>query len=162
MGLQLPPQLTEPLSWIGLDWPTADEEHLFRLGQGWLELAGTLGTSAQRADQGAQAVWTENSGPAVEAFRKHWEEGGGTKAVRGGQAAVTIIGVGLIVYAAIILFLKISFIVHLIVLLIQVTQAIITAVATFGASLLEIPVFQQIARTAVDTLLNMVLLEIIG
>jgi len=42
MGLQLPGWLTEPLSWVGLEWPHADEVKLFEAGQAWMRFATTL------------------------------------------------------------------------------------------------------------------------
>lgn len=36
MGLQLPPELIEALSYVGCTWPEADETKLFEAGRAWL------------------------------------------------------------------------------------------------------------------------------
>lgn len=66
-----------------------------------------------------------------------------------------IIGIGLIVAAGVVLALKIQVIVQLVLLAIQIAQAIATAVATFGASLLEIPIFKMITGMIIDQLIGM-------
>ncbi|MEV6345181.1 hypothetical protein [Actinoplanes sp. NPDC051851] len=162
MGLELPGELVEALGWIGLDWPTADEEQLFRLGQQWLALAPQIQQVGADAGAAASAVWQGNSGPAVAAFQKYWTADGAPSSLNPAGDAAMVVGCGLIVYAAIILALKINFIVQLVVLTIEVIEAIATAVATFGASLLEIPIFQQITRTVVEGLIQQVTMEIIG
>lgn len=63
-------------------------------------------------------------------------------------------GAGLMICAAIVLALKIAVIVQLTLLAIQIAQAIATAGPTFGASLLEIPVFQTLTRTIVGNLMQ--------
>src|ERR671939_525984 len=72
MGLQLPSELTEPLSWVGLVWPEADEEKLFEAGQQWIAFGTRLQTLAQTADTAAASVWTTNEGDPVDAFRAWW------------------------------------------------------------------------------------------
>jgi hypothetical protein len=58
------------------------------------------------------------------------------------------------VAAGVVLALKISVIVQLVMLAIQIAQAIATAVVTFGASLLEIPIFKMITSMILDQLLG--------
>ena len=72
VGLELPGWLTEPLGWIGLTWPEADEEKLFQAGQQWISFGSRLQGIAQAADGAANDVLAQNSGQAVEAFRQWW------------------------------------------------------------------------------------------
>ena len=72
MGLTLPLELTEPLGWIGMTWPEADEELLFEAGQQWISYGEQLGQAAQAADAAAGQVWSSGEGDAVEAFRTWW------------------------------------------------------------------------------------------
>jgi hypothetical protein len=71
--------------------------------------------------------------------------------------ASNIIGAGLMVCAGIVLALKINVIVQLVQLAIEIASAIAEAVATFGASLLEIPIFKEITSLIIDQLINMAL-----
>jgi hypothetical protein len=165
MGIELPGELTEPLGWIGLIWPQADEDKLFEAGQTWISYGSTLRAQAQQADATAQSVWGEHEGAAIDAFRTWWtaHEGPGANLPDNATAA-ELIGAGLIVMAGITLALKILFIAQLIILAIEVAQAIATAFATFGATTAEIPGFvaatRAICREALDKVISMVEKEI--
>lgn len=158
MGLQLPGELISLLSMLGYTWPQADEEKLFELGNVWTSYAGTLAGAVGDADSAAQSVWQSNRGDAVAAFQQAWTEGEAPIAnLRDGADGATLIGVGLMVAAGVVLALKINVIVQLTVLAIEIAQAIATAVATFGASLLEIPVFKEITGLLLNELINLAL-----
>ena len=68
MGLELPGYVTEPLSWIGMTWPEADEDKLFESGQTWLNYGASLRTQAQQANSIAQKIPSEHEGEAVDQF----------------------------------------------------------------------------------------------
>ncbi|WP_433119996.1 hypothetical protein [Micromonospora sp. CA-246542] len=156
MGLQLPGELASLLGLLGYSWPEADEEKLFELGQHWLGLAATVQAVGDEAQRTGQAVWTSNSGQAVSAFQTRWS---GAEApvtnLGNGVTAAQGVAVGLFVAAGVVLTLKISVIVQLVILAVQIAQAIATAVATFGASLLEIPIFKMITSLIIDQLLDL-------
>ncbi|WP_375500245.1 hypothetical protein [uncultured Jatrophihabitans sp.] len=165
MGIELPGELTEPLGWIGLIWPQADEDKLFEAGQTWLTYGSTLRGHAEQADATAQSVWGEHAGEAIDAFRTWWmKQDGPGLTLPDNATAAELIGAGLIVMAGITLALKILFIAQLIILVIEVAQAIATAVATFGATAAEIPGFvaatRAICREALNTVISMVEREI--
>jgi hypothetical protein len=162
MGLQLPGELVYVLGLIGLNWPEADEEKLFELGQGWLDFAGELNRTAGDSDRAAAGVWDGSSGAAITAFQQDWSDGGPAASLRVGGEAAVMFGAGLMVYAAIVLALKINVIVNLVVLAAEIAEAIATAGPTFGASLLEVPVFQQLTRTIVENLIWQAIGEIVG
>ena len=79
-------------------------------------------------------------------------------------AAAELIGAGLIVMAGITLALKIAYIAQLVILAIEVAQAIATAFVTFGATTAEIPGFiaatRAICREALNKVISMVEREI--
>jgi hypothetical protein len=52
--------------------------------------------------------------------------------------------------------------VQLTLLAIQIAQAVATAAVTFGASLLEIPIFKLITGALIDQLLNMATEAVLG
>ncbi|NBE80766.1 WXG100-like domain-containing protein [Micromonospora rubida] len=161
MGLQLPAELTEPLSWIGLEWPQADEELLFAAGQQWLTFGLRLQTTAETGNGAARAVWERNQGETVDAFHAWWTRDDGPQPrLTEDEIAAQLIGASLIVFAAITLFMKIAFIVQLIILLVQVTMAIAAAVATFGASTATIPGFVAATRLACRQLLKQVVKQV--
>jgi hypothetical protein len=156
MGLQLPGELVSILGMLGYDWPTSDEEQLFRLGKLWLEFAPQMQATGADANMSASRVWEENRGEAVTAFQNWWKgEGNAPEALQQGATGSTLVGAGLIICAAIVLALKIQVIVQLVLLAIQIAQAIATAVATLGASLLEIPIFKEITSLILDQLISM-------
>lgn len=163
MGLQLPGELITALGWIGLSWPEGDEEKLFEMGQAWIDFSGVVAEASGEAGTAAAAVWSQHRGEAMQAFQRWWTdaESGPGQLPDYSQAAM-LIGTGLIACAAIILALKIQVIVQLAILVFQVAQAIATAVVTFGASLLEIPIFQMITREIVSLLIDAVLQELLN
>ena len=155
MGLELPGWLTEPLGWVGLTWPQADEVKLFEAGQAWIGFATTLRPIAQSADRAAVGVWTTNKGTPAEAFERWWtDELGPRDRLADDALAATVIGAGLILFAAVTLAMKIAFLVQLITLAILVAQAIATAFLTFGATTAEIPVFIATTRLACQLLIR--------
>jgi len=78
------------------------------------------------------------------------------------STATTILGVGMTICSAIVLALKVQVIVQLVTLAIQIAQAIAMAAATFGASLAEIPIFQQISRRLVGMLIDQVIGQLLN
>ncbi|WP_238015030.1 hypothetical protein KZZ52_33855 [Dactylosporangium sp. AC04546] len=163
MGLQLPGELVTILGMLGYDWPTSDEEELFYLGQLWLEFGPQLEASGAAALSSASGVWNSSSGDPIEAFRGWWNHGDSPfTAIQDGSTGATIAGAGLMVCAGIVLALKISVIVQLVILAIQIAQAIATAVATFGASLLEIPIFKMITSFIIDQLIDMAIQAVLN
>lgn len=165
MGLELPGFITEPLNWIGMTWPEADEDKLFEAGQTWLNYGGTLRSQAELANSTAQKIPAEHEGEAVDDFGTWWnKDDGPAKNLPDNAAACELIGAGLIVMAGITLALKIAYIAQLAALAIEVAQAIATAFATFGATTAEIPGFiaatRAICREALNKVISMVEREI--
>ncbi len=158
MGLELPGALTEPLGWIGMTWPEADEDKLFEAGQQWIAFGTGLEKTLANAEAAAQAVWQSNEGEAVDAFRQWWNGPDGPHArLSEDAAAAQVIGAALIVFAGVTLALKIAFIAQLIMLAIEVAQAIATAIATFGASTAEVPGFIAATRAMCQRLVRQVI-----
>jgi hypothetical protein len=163
MGLQLPGELVTLLQDLGYNWPEADEEKLFDLGNLWLDFAPHLAPLADQADAAAQRVWNENQGDAVEAFRAAWTKGDGALAsLRDSVTGTQLMGPLLMVAAAVVLALKINVIVQLTILACEIVEAIATAAPTFGASLLEIPVFKELTNRLVNMVISMAMDAILG
>ena len=64
-------------------------------------------------------------------------------------------GLSLTIAAGVVLALKVQVIVQLVMLAFQIAQAIATAAVTFGASLVQIPIFKTITGIIVDQLIGM-------
>jgi hypothetical protein len=153
--MQLPGELITLLDILGYTWPASDEEKLFELGQAWMEFSSDIAGFAEAAGASAAAVLGGNEGQSIDAFRSWWSgEESPLASLLSNVDGSVIGGAGLIICAAIVLALKIAVIVQLAILAIQIAQAIATAAPTFGASLLEIPVFQAISRTIVGNLIQ--------
>ncbi|MFF4894663.1 WXG100-like domain-containing protein [Micromonospora chersina] len=162
MGLELPGELRSLLGILGYTWPEADEVKLFEMGNAWIRFSGTLSGVVAEAHTGAATVWSSHTGQDITAFESWWNrEDSPADSLRDGVTAAVLTGTGLIICGAIVLALKIAVIVQLVVLAIQIAQAIATAAVTFGASLLEIPIFQQLARTIVGNLVQEVIWKLI-
>ncbi|TDB91920.1 hypothetical protein E1264_00165 [Actinomadura sp. KC216] len=163
MGLQLPGELVSLLGMLGYTWPEADEEKLFKMGGDWLQFAGEFGTQLQDADGQAGQVWTMNEGEGIKAFQQAWREPEApVPALQDGQVAANILGAGLMVCGVIVLVLKITVIIQLIWLAIQIAIAIAQAVVTFGASLAQIPIVKMITGMLIDLAIDMALQAILG
>jgi hypothetical protein len=152
--ITLPHELTEPLGWIGLVWPEADEDKLYADGQTWLNYGSRLRGHAEQANTAARAVWTDNYGDSIEAFEQWWNGEGPGRHLDQAATAVELIGAGLIAMAGVTIVLKTAFIAQLTALAFEVGQAIATAFVTAGATLAEIPVWIALTRTACRLLIH--------
>jgi hypothetical protein len=99
----------------------------------------------------------------VEAFQQAWgRDNAGHAVLDRGQLGAQAIGGALMVCAAAVLALKINVIVQLSLLLVEIIEAIATAEVTFGASLLEIPVFKKLTDMAINFLINQAMAVVLG
>ena len=163
MGMQLPSELVSVMQAIGFNWPQGDEEKLFEMGQVWNRFAGTLRDGTDVATTYAENVWQINVSDTVSAFEQAWKASDSPVGnLNDAATTVELVGVGLMVCGGIVLALKISVIAQLIILAIQIAQAIALAVETFGASLLEIPVFRAITKRILDGLLDMAISKVLA
>ncbi|GAA2423143.1 hypothetical protein GCM10010191_38830 [Actinomadura vinacea] len=163
MGMQLPGELISLLGMLGYTWPEADETKLFEMGQRWVAFGGTLSSGVGEAGGAGQAVNMAGMGQGFDSFQRAWADPKAPQTLLGkATSGAMVVGVGLIVAGAVVLVLKISVIVQLVILAFQIAQAIATAVVTFGASLLEIPIFKIITGLIIDQLIGLALNAIMG
>ncbi|GAA2878352.1 hypothetical protein Acy02nite_15780 [Actinoplanes cyaneus] len=155
MTITLPSELTEPLSWIGLEWPEADEDQLQADGRAWIDHGTRMRAHADQATAAAREVWLNNEGATVEAFERWWNgEDGPGRHLADAATAAEIIGGALIAMAGVTIGLKTAFIAQLTALAFEVGQAIATATVTAGATLAEIPVWIGLTRVAIRKLIH--------
>lgn len=155
MGLTLPGELASLLSMLGYEWPKSDETALFQLAGEWTRMAEQLSGSAVHLESAARTVLDNNRGESFTAFASEWNDTeSAARNIADAAAPAAVIGIGLMVAAALVLALKIQVIVQLVLLAIQIAQAIATAAVTFGASLLEIPIFKMITGMIIDQLIG--------
>jgi hypothetical protein len=163
MGLQLPSEVAWLLNELGYTWPEADEEKLFQLGQNWIGFAGKLPAIADDSHTAAQQTWTNSKGQGVNAFQTSWTDRDAPHATLGDAiTGAQVVGACFFVCAGIVLALKINVIIQLIQLAIEIAEAISTAPPTFGASLLEIPVFKEITGRLIQMLVNLAMEPLLG
>jgi hypothetical protein len=163
MAIDLPSELADLLNELGYIWPKSEEDKLFELGQVWTGLGPQLRGVLADAEAAARRVWTENSGDAVEAFRARWSDSATAAGVlRDGAAGAEMVGAALMVCAAAVLALKITVITQLSILAIEIFQAVATAPETFGASLLELPVFKKLADLAINFAVSKAMEAVLG
>ncbi|WP_020577839.1 hypothetical protein [Actinopolymorpha alba] len=162
-GLTLPGPLVTLLSDLGYLWPDADEVRLMQLGQAWVSLQSKLDGFAEEAQRAAERVWTENQGTDVDAFKEAWgRPEDALDTLRKDSTGVTVVGALILVCALVVLMLKIWVIIQLVLLAIAIAQAIATAAVSFGASLLEIPVFKEIFGRIINLLISRALEVLLG
>jgi hypothetical protein len=163
VGINLPGELADLLNELGYIWPKVDEEKLYQLGQYWMGFSGDLQTHVANAGNHAQQVWQNNKGDAVDAFKTKWEDKDSPhKVLTDGTTASQLIGACLFICALIVLALKINVIIQVTILLIEIIEALATAVPTFGASLLEIPVFKKLCDLALNFIISKAMEAILG
>ncbi|SCG56067.1 WXG100 family type VII secretion target [Micromonospora coxensis] len=156
MGLTLPGELASLLSMIGYDWPESDETAIFRLAGEWTGMADRINGSVAQLESAARTVLDTNRGESFTAFAGEWnDKESAARNIADAVNPASVIGIGLMAAAGVVLALKINVIIQLVVLAIQIAQAIATAVVTFGASLLQIPIFKMITGMIVDQLIGM-------
>ncbi|MBQ1035104.1 hypothetical protein [Micromonospora sp. C81] len=162
MGIQIPGELSGLLNELGYVWPESDEERLFELGQAWIAF-GAEADAVAADGTAAVAALAGNEGMALEAFHGQWADPESASAVLQDLGfGARAVGAALLVCALVVLALKINVIVQLTLLVISIAQAIATAAPTFGASLLEIPVFKKLVDIAIDFLIGQALEAILG
>lgn len=156
MGMQLPGELVSILGMLGYDWPASDEEQLFQLGQLWMEFAPKMEAAGVEALASASSYWQQNQGDAATAFQAWWNGAESpASALAQGVPGASLVGAGLTVCAGVVLALKIQVIVQLAILAVQIAVATASAVVTFGASLLQIPIAKIATSLILDQLIGM-------
>ena len=162
MALMLPSELATFLGVIGYEWPSSNEDALMRSGEAWRDLSDKLLEIEAQATTGAAEAWADQIGQDIDAFKAWWEsEAGPSEALAKGATGAGIGGAGLMVCSVLVLTLKIMIIVQLAILAAQIAIAIAQAAFTFGASLAQIPIFQQITRRIVGEIIDQVITRII-
>lgn len=163
MGLTLPGGLATLLNDLGYTWPNVDETGLLGMGGSWTSYAGDVKQAPEQAHGHATQVWSGNEGKAIDAFQRAWNHPQSPRAnLLDASTGSLGIGVGLMVCAGVVIALKINVIVQLVELAIEIASAIAEAVPTFGASLLEIPVFKEITGMLINLCVNLTLNAIMG
>ena len=153
--MEIPGELRSLLGVLGYHWPEADETALVEMGRAWMSFADRLEAIVADATSTATEVWTEHEGESVAAFQAWWaREDSPAKTLLDGANAATLTGTGLMICGGIVLALKVAVIAQLAILAVEIAQAVATAAPTFGASLAEIPIFQQLTRTIVGNLVQ--------
>lgn len=163
MGIVLPGEVERVLNDLGFTWPEVDEVDLFTAGSSWLSFGSSLTEVQQLAQGAADQVSSINQGAAIEAFRKKWDgDNAPAKVLGDAVVGVELGGAALLLCAGVVLGLKIYTIVNVTILIFEIIEAIATAGPTFGASLLEIPVFKEVCSRILQGLLNEAITAIMG
>jgi hypothetical protein len=136
VGLELPPELIEALSWIGCTWPEADEAKLFNCGEFWGTFAEQAATHAEAAANAVSEMLAENQSPGLDAFKAYWEKLSGEAGylvdcgIAAGAVSIAFYSAG-----ALVLTLKMLVIAQLVAFAVILAAAIAAAFFTLGASL---------------------------
>ena len=163
MGLQLPSELISLLSVLGYEWPESDEESIFSIAGEWTGMADQISGRVEALNAAAQTLLDNNRGAEIDAFQGEWEDReSAVRNIADAMDPTNVINIGLTVAAGLILALKIQVIVQLAVLAFQIAWAIATAAATFGASLVQIPIFKQITGLIIDQLMGMAIDKVLN
>jgi hypothetical protein len=161
MVINLPPELGEVLNILGFDWPMSNEDQLFEMGQGWMDVAGEIDSKLQEAAESAQQAWAENMGQSIDAFKEWWEaDDSPAEALRTAVLGANLGGAALMICAGIVLALKIAVIVQLILLAIQIAAAIAAAAATLGIASAALPVIYALGRKILANILQEVVMRL--
>ena len=163
MAIMLPGEVSYLLNMLGFEWPEGNEDRIFDYATRWMTYAGEVGSANQLAGQAKPHALTNNSGPAMTAFQQAFDEAEGVRDVAEKLAlAGTLTGGCLLLVGVAVIALKIAFVVNLVLLAIQIAEAVAAAAATFGASLAWIPIAKEIARRLLELALNLAIEELMG
>ncbi|MDP9793773.1 hypothetical protein J2S43_002285 [Catenuloplanes nepalensis] len=165
MTITLPPELTVPLSWLGLDWPQADEDLLVQHGQAWIDYSDLLREQTGEANAIAARVWRDNEGRSITAFEDFWNGDGGPAGTLADAAdAAWTVGAVLLAMAGIVVALKLAFIAELTALAYAVGAALAAAFASAGIGALVaagiIAASRAIIRALIDEAVGRILNEL--
>ncbi|MGD7706346.1 hypothetical protein [Microlunatus sp. Y2014] len=161
MGLQLPAEAIEALSYLGMTWPEADEELIFERGQRWMEFADLAGEQREVACRAVDEMLANNESNGLKAFEIYWTRVGGDWGhLNGSVVTAQAIGIAHITVAAIVLAMKIAVIVQLIALAVVLVAAAAASVVSLGSSLAAAAAYartvfftiQRIVRAAIDAI----------
>lgn len=156
MGLDIPSELASLLSMLGYEWPESDEESIFNLAGEWTGMADQISGKVESLNAAAKTLVENNFGADIDAFNEEWADSeSAVRNIADAADPTNIINIGLTIAAGIVLALKVQVIVQLVMLAFQIAQAIATAAVTFGASLVQIPIFKTITGIIVDQLIGM-------
>ena len=163
MGLQLPPELIEALSWVGCTWPEADETKLFDCGEYWGAFAERAAEHAEAATTAVLAMLAENQSPGLDAFRVYWEKLSGEDGYLV-DCGIVAGAVSVAFYAAggLVLTLKVLVIVQLIAFAVILAAAIAAAFFTLGVSLAAAAAYAVTVNRTITTLVNTTIIAIRG
>lgn len=162
MAVMLPPEVSWLLNALNFEWPEANEDTLYEWGGAWQEFTGTVDAHRADLETAKQSVVARNAGAGVAAFQQRLGEPGEIEDLMqkfgtGGQVA----GGLMYVCAGLVVALKITVVVQLVSLAMQIASAIAAAPATFGASAAWIPIGKQITSRlislAITTILEIIL-----
>ncbi len=163
MAVMLPGEVSYLLNMLGFEWPEGNEDRVFDYASRWMAFAGEAGAANQLGEQAAQHAVQRNAGPAMDAFRESFEQVEGVRDVATRLAtAGNLTGGCLLAVGAIIIALKVAFVVNLVALAVQIASAVSAAAVTFGASLAWIPVAKETARRLLELALNLALEQLMG
>lgn len=161
--LMLPGWAADLLNELGYIWPKSDEVKMFDLGSAWVDFGGEAANTHGRTNEPVQAVTSKNAGADIDNFNLQWaNRDHGAEVLKDASQGTTLVGPGLYIAAGLVLALKIAVIVQVTLLIIQIAQAIAASVATFGVSLLWIPVAKKLAGLAINLALSQVIDALLG
>jgi hypothetical protein len=163
MGLEIPGELADLLNELGYIWPESDETRLLEVGQLWMQLGQDMAPLHEELMQCIETTFASNHGPALEKLLANLQNPRSAPEVLGLVVPGTaVVGATVMICAAVVLALKINVIIQLTVLLLEIIEAVATTEVTFGASLLEIPVFKKLTDLLINLLVNEALEAILG
>jgi len=163
MSITLPSELASALSVLGITWPDSDEDKLKGMGDAWMEFSNTLRGIVDDGDKHAQGVWGDNTGAAIDAFKRSWSGGEAPAAsLREGADAAAMIAEGLYLSAKIVIAVKLKTIAELVALVRAIWIAVAAAAETEGLSLLAIPLLRWAAKRAIEELINLAISELLS
>ncbi|WP_344880930.1 hypothetical protein [Nonomuraea antimicrobica] len=161
--MQLPTGLRKFMDMSGRHWPMSDEEKLLKIGLAWLGMSGDMGRLTGDAATFAAGTWAAQEGDGITAARDVWEAADSPyKNLVDGLTGADVVGLGLMVCAAIVLVLKVNFVVQLIQLALQLFQAMAAVPATMGASTLQVPALMEITGRLLDLCVTVAMNGVMG
>lgn len=164
MAVMLPGEVSHLLNLLGFEWPEVNEDKMFQYGGRWMQFSGEIAGSHTDAGAGARTALLENRDQGMEAFSRAFHDGKDSvmQVVGDLRPASGIVGGSLFVIAGLVIALKVVVVVQLVLLAIEIAEAIAAAVPTFGASMSLIPLMELITQRAIAFAINFALEKLLG
>ncbi len=159
--MQLPGELIDVLSYLGMTWPEADEELLKERGDHWMAFGEAGDGQRTLANDAVAAMLATNQSRGLDRFSDTWDRVGGDWGhLNGSTVTAEAVAVAYYACAALVLAMKLAVIVQLVALAVVIAAAVAASFFTLGASLAAAAAFARTIFTIIQRIVRLTIAAI--